>query len=95
MIKNKYKLTKGLWSQMKSDLSRRVFNKVMDQALKNQALTIHPRAPKASPAQWSTTCINMALYAAWAIDKEPLVPGQIIETVNPNNGKVIKETKFK
>ncbi len=95
MIKNKYNLSKGLWDQMKSNLSRRVFNSVMNQALHNQSLTIHPKAIKVTPAQWTTTCINMALYAAWAIDKSPLQKGDKVEMVNPNSGKVISTTKVK
>lgn len=52
-------------------LQRLVFNRTFD-AMEDQEVFLHPRAPRATKAQWATTRWNAAWIAADAVKGEVL-----------------------
>ena len=94
MIPNTHKVPAALWKKFGSDKAKKVYNDIMKQSLPNQEATIHPDTKKLSKEHWETICHNMACYAAWAIDDDPMEKGDLIETEN-SKGDVVKKTKAK
>ena len=79
---------------MKTQEAKNLYNTIMDQMVPNQAITIHPKTPKMPANQWFTICHNSACYAAWALNKQPLVKGDTVEDIS-KLGKTVKVHKAK
>jgi predicted protein tyrosine phosphatase len=86
-VKNKHKVNQALWNKFKGDAAKKMFNDVMDQSLKNQAITTHPETPLMRDAQWRTICFNMACYAAWAVTNDALKKGAVVIDIDIKAGK--------
>ena len=79
---------------MKTQEAKKLYNSIMDQMVPNQSITVHPKTPKMPANQWFTICHNAACYAAWALNKEPLVKGDTVEDID-KNGKSVTIRKAK
>ncbi len=91
MTKNKYYVPQRLWKTFKSDAAKNIFNDIMDQSLKNQAITAHPGTKKIPANGWKTICWNMACYAAWSVSKNPLKKGD--EVIDITRNKEVNKIK--
>lgn len=92
-VKNKYKVPLKMWRKFKEH--KALYNAIMDQMMPNQDLTVHPKMPKMPQGQWSTICHNAACYAIWALQKDPLKKGDLVEGLNMKNGKTLYKKKAK
>ena len=92
MIQNKYKVPKSLWDKFRTEQARQVYNDVMEQSLKNQAVSTHPAADYMHEDYWRTICHNMACYAAFSVSGNKITKGVIVQDFK--NKKVVKETEF-
>jgi hypothetical protein len=93
MVKNKYNVPLKMWRKFKEH--KALYNDIMDQMIPNQSLTTHPKTPKIPDGQWTTICHNAAVYAIWALQKQPLKKGDTVEHLNMKTGKTIKLSKAK
>lgn len=90
---NKYKVPLKMWRKFKEH--KALYNAIMDQMIPNQDLTTHPKTPKIPDGQWSTICHNSACYAIWALQKQPIKKGDIVEAINMKSGNVVRKHKVK
>lgn len=65
--RNRYKVPQKQWRKW-SRIARTVFSRVYMFMLHNERITVHPRSPKQTPAQWKTTAWNTAWISADAVD---------------------------
>jgi hypothetical protein len=79
-----------LWTKFKEN-GQLVYNDVMEQSLKNQELTVHPKT-NLTKEEWSTICHNMSCYAAWSVSKNKLQKGDLVIDVN-KKGVEVKNRK--
>lgn len=94
MVTNKHKVPQELWKKFKES-GQKVFNDVMEQSLKNQSITTHPKMPDVdiTKEHWKTICWNFSCYAAWAVSKNPLKKGDEVVDIDTKSGLRVKTRK--